>query len=80
MEDGCFKLGPEEFVIDELLETASDSIVLLNKSDLLPSQQLTNQKVILQSGKKLDASLVSFKSNQTDRNLDIIQTKLKSVL
>ena len=80
MEDGCFKLGPEEFVIDELLETASDSIVLLNKSDLLPSQQLANQKVILQSGKKLDASLVSFKSNQTDRNLDIIQTKLKSVL
>ena len=83
MDDGVLRLGWDAVAVDELLEAVDNPIVLLNKSDLLPGNHgyhSTEQKVLLRSGKTVDASLISLKSQHTDETLGIIQAKLKSVL
>ena len=72
MEDGVLRLSKGAAAVDELLGSVDNPIVLLNKSDLLPGKPSTKQRVLLRSGRALEASLVSLKSPHVEANLDII--------
>jgi len=56
--------------------------VLLNKADLIDREVATDQKPVvrLSCGRELEASMVSFASEDSSHNIDKVNSKLKQVL
>ena len=51
-------------LLDELLESAANPVILLNKTDLLDSKEPIPKNLRLASGKVLSANLVSLMSDK----------------
>lgn len=69
----------QEADIKDVLELNKSIIILLNKSDLITIGSGV-PSIILSSGKKMNASFVSFASKDTAVNIDLVRVQLQGVL